>query len=192
MEPTVEEALDMEPTVEEENIIRTIDEDVGLPPSNYQEENEGQQVSTEMPERIVDALDDRNPTPLPPLESTRRRTPKRIQVDEGLLNSIEGTLSKRSIAYQTQQILNKYFEEKCDGDKCRLFLSLLKSRSMNIVRKSLGIKMIKPSGPSSHIVKSLVDAFGKIGKNTRSKDRNAACRVLSQAIVNKKDRKSVV
>ena len=44
--PTVEEALDMEPTVEEENIIRTIDEDVGLPPSNYQEENEGQQVAT--------------------------------------------------------------------------------------------------------------------------------------------------
>ena len=45
--------------------------------------------------------------------------------------------------------------------------------------------MIKPSGPSSHIVKSLVDAFGKIGKNTRSKDRNAARRVLSQEIINK-------
>ena len=72
MEPTVEEALDMEPIVEEENINRTIDEDVGLPPSNYQEESEGQQVATETPERIVDALDDRNPTPLPPLESTRR------------------------------------------------------------------------------------------------------------------------
>ena len=97
MEPTVEEALDIEPTVEEENIIRTIDEDVGLPPSNYQEENEGQQVATEMPEHIVDALDDRNTTLLPPLESTRRRTPKCIQVDEGLLNSIEGTLSKRSV-----------------------------------------------------------------------------------------------
>ena len=52
---------------------------------------------------------------------------------------------------------------------------------MNIViRKLLGTKMIKPYGPSSHIVKSLVDAFGKIGKNTRSKDRNAARRVLSQ------------
>ena len=89
---------------------------------------------------------------------------------------------------QTQQILNKYFEEKCDGDKCRLFLSLLKYRGMNIVRKSLVIKMIKPSRPSSHIVKSLVDAFGKIGKNTRSNDRNAARRVLSQAIVNKKTR----
>ena len=119
----------MEPIVEEENVIWTIDEDVGLPPSNYQEENEGQQVSTEMPERIVNALDDRNPTPLPPLESTCRRTPKRIKVDEGLHNSNEGTLSKRSIAYQTQQILNKYFVSKCDGDKCRLFLSLLKSRA---------------------------------------------------------------
>ena len=68
MEPTVEEALDMEPTVEEENVIRTIAEDIGLPPSNYQEENEGQQVATEMPEHIVDALDDRNPNPLPPLQ----------------------------------------------------------------------------------------------------------------------------
>ena len=63
MEHTVEEALDMEPTVEEENINRTIDEDVGLPPSNYQEESEGQQVATETPKRIVDELDDRNPTP---------------------------------------------------------------------------------------------------------------------------------
>ena len=48
--------------------------------------------------------------------------------------------------------------------------------------------MIKPSGPSSHIVKSLVDAFGKIGKNTQSKDRSAARRVLPQAIVNKNTR----
>ena len=56
---------------------------------------------------------------------------------------------------------------------------------MNIVRKKLGIKMVRNSGPSSHIVKSLVDAFGKIGKNTRSKDRNAVRHVLSQTIVNK-------
>ena len=59
---------------------------------------------------------------------------------------------------------------------------------MNIVRKLLGIKMIKPFGPSSHIVKILVDASGKIGKNTRSKDNNAADRLLSQAIVNKNTR----
>ena len=45
--------------------------------------------------------------------------------------------------------------------------------------------MINTSGPSSHIVKILVDSFGKNGKNTRSKDRNATRHVLSQAIVNK-------
>ena len=39
MQPTVEEALDMELTANEENFIQTIDEDVGIPPSNYQEEN---------------------------------------------------------------------------------------------------------------------------------------------------------
>ena len=48
--------------------------------------------------------------------------------------------------------------------------------------------MINTSRPSSHIVKILVDAFGKIGKNTQSKDRNAARRVLLQAIVNKNTR----
>ena len=65
---------------------------------------------------------------------------------------------------------------------------MLKSRGVNIVRKKIGIKMIKKFGPISHIVKISVDSFSKIGKNTRSKDRNAACRVLSQAIVNKNTR----
>ena len=50
------EVLDMEPTVEEENVIWTIDEDAGLPPSNYQEENEGQKTTTETPEHLGDAL----------------------------------------------------------------------------------------------------------------------------------------
>ena len=36
---------------------------------------------------------------------------------------------------------------------------------MNIVRKKLGIKMINNFGPSSRILKILVDAFGKIGKS---------------------------
>ena len=52
----------MEPTVEEENVIWTIDEDVGLPPSNYQEENERQQATTKTPECLGDALHARIPT----------------------------------------------------------------------------------------------------------------------------------
>ena len=56
---------------------------------------------------------------------------------------------------------------------------------MTVVRKNLRIKMLNSSKPSSYVVRSLVDAFSNIGKKSRSKDRNAACRVLSQSIVNK-------
>ena len=45
--------------------------------------------------------------------------------------------------------------------------------------------MINSSKPSSHVVRSLVDAFSTIGNKSRSKDHNAARCVLSQSIVNK-------
>ena len=65
-------------------------------------------------------------TSLPPLATSCQRTPKRIQIDESLIGSLEGTLSKRSIAYQAQQILFNYFDSKCDGDKCRSFFIVVK------------------------------------------------------------------
>ena len=55
---------------------------------------------------------------------------------------------------------------------------------MTVVRKILRIKMINISEPSSHVIKSLVDAFSIIGKKSHSKDHNAACCVLSQSIMN--------
>ena len=48
--------------------------------------------------------------------------------------------------------------------------------------------MINSSEPSSHVVKSLVDAFSTIGKKYRSKDHNVAHRVLLQSIMNKSTR----
>ena len=128
------------------------------------------------------------PTSLPPLATSRRRTPKCIQIDESLIGSLEGTLSKHNIEYQAQQILVSYFDSKCDGDKCILFISLLKSRSMTFVRKNLRIKVINSSKPSSHVVKSLVDAFSSIGKKYCSKDCNAARHVLLQSIMNKRNK----
>ena len=101
---------------------------------------------------------------------------------------LEGMLSKHNIAYQYQHIVVNYFDSKCYGDKCRLFISLLKYRSMIVVMRYLRIKMINSYEPSSHIVRSLVDAFSTIRKKYLSKDRNAARRVLSQLIVNKSTR----
>src|SRR5882757_8816441 len=108
------------------------------------------------------------PTSLPPLATSRRRTPKRIQIDESLIGSLEGTLSKRSIAYQSQQILVNYYDSKCDGYRYILFILLLKSRSMIVVRRNLRIKTINSFEASSHVVKILVDAFSTIGKKSRS------------------------
>ena len=150
-----------------------------MPPSDCQEDKKGHEAHVQTLDRPGDMVQGAIPTSLPPLETSCQRTPKHIQINESLIGSLEGTISKRSIAYQAQHILVNYFYSKCDGDKCRLFISLLKYRFMTIVRKNLRIKMINSSEPSSYVVRSLVDEFSTIGKKPCSKDRNVARRVLS-------------
>jgi hypothetical protein len=117
------------------------------------------------------------------------RTPKCIQVDESGLASLEGKLPNHTIHYHSYKIIQEYFEPKSDAAKCQLFLSLLKSRSLTVVRRILGIKTVKSVETSHHIVRNLVDDFQRIGKKSHSKDHNAARRVLSQSIVSKITRK---
>ena len=123
------------------------------------------------------------PSFMPPLEIVYRGTPKCIQLDECSLGSLEGKLPDRTIRYQTFKIIKQYFESKSDAIKCQLLLSLLKSRCLAIVRKILGIKIVKDSETSNHISRNLVDAFQKIDQKTHSKDCNAARHVLSKTIV---------
>ena len=51
---------------------------------------------------------------------------------------------------------------------------------MSVDRRKLMINMTKNTKPSSHIVKSLVDAFITTGNKSCSKDCNVARHVLSQ------------
>jgi hypothetical protein len=53
------------------------------------------------------------------------RTPKRIQVDESGLVSLEGKLHNQTIRYHSYKIIKEYFEPKSDAAKCQLFLALL-------------------------------------------------------------------
>jgi hypothetical protein len=53
------------------------------------------------------------------------------------------------------------------------------ARILIVVGRILGIKIVKSLETSHHIVRNLVDAFQKIGKKSRSKDRNATRRVFS-------------
>ena len=88
--------------------------------------------------------------------SKRKRTPKRIQVDESRLTSMEGKVPKRTILRHCSQIMKQHFDKKYEAGKCQLFLDLIKSTSMAIVRRNLGIRTLKSIKSSNHIVKSLV------------------------------------
>jgi hypothetical protein len=73
----------------------------------------------------------------------RGRNPKRIQVNESGLASLEGKLPNCTIRYHSYKFIKEYFEPKFDVAKCQLFLALLKSRSLTVVRRILGIKIVK-------------------------------------------------
>ena len=72
-----------------------------------------------------------------------KRTPKRIQVDESGLTSMEGKVAKHTILDHSSQIMKQYFDNKSESDKCQLFLAFLKSINMAIVRRNLGITTMK-------------------------------------------------
>ena len=48
-----------------------------------------------------------------------------------------------------------------------IILSLIKSRSLAIVRRKIFIKILKNIESSDHIVKFLIDAFTSIGKKSK-------------------------
>ena len=75
--------------------------------------------------------------------SKRKRTPKRIQVDESGLTSKESKLAKCTILHHSSQIMKQYFDNKSEADKCQLFLALLKYRNMTTVRRNSGIRTLK-------------------------------------------------
>ena len=83
------------------------------------------------------------PPSLPRLSTTRKRTPRRIYVDESCLSGLEGKFPKRTIDWQCSKLMKEYFESKGDAGKCELLLCLLKSNCLVVVRIIMGIKMVR-------------------------------------------------
>ena len=88
--------------LEEDNVVQTTQEDFQLPQYNHQEDTEGHEAHVQMPDRLGNMVQCAIPTSLPPSTTSRRRTPKHVQINESLIGSLEGTLSKHSTAYQAQ------------------------------------------------------------------------------------------
>ena len=74
----------------------------------------------ETPQQRRQECNDTGQWSMPPSEIVCRRTPKRIQVDECALESLEGKLPDWTIRYQTFKIIKQYFESKSDAGKCQL------------------------------------------------------------------------
>ena len=83
--------------------------------------------------------------------------------------------------------MNEYFESKGDAGKCQLLLCLLKSNCL-VVRRIMGINMVRISDANNHIVRNLQSAFNVIGKTSHTKNLCAAHCVLSESVVSKPTR----
>ena len=81
--------------------------------------------------------------------------------------------------------MKEYFESKGDAGKCQLLLCFLKSNCLVVVRRILGIKMVKISEANNHIVRNIQSTFNAIGKMSRTKYICAAHHVLSESVVRK-------
>ena len=67
-----------------------------------------------------------------------------------------------------------------------IILCLLKSRSLIVVRRKLGIKTLKNTESNSYVIKYLVEAFTSISKKYHSQDCNVAHHVLAKSIKSKR------
>ena len=106
-------------------------------------------------------------------------------MDESCLSGLEGKFPKHTIDWQCNTLMKEYFESKGDASKCQLLLCLLNSNFLVVLRRILGIKMVRISDANNHIVRNLQSAFNAIGKTSRTKFFCVARRVLSESVVSK-------
>ena len=104
---------------------------------------------------VCQALKVSFPNTLPRLSSARKRTRRCIHVDESCLSGLEGKFFKFTIDWQCSKLMKEYFESKGDAGKCQLLLCLLKSNCLVVVRRILGIKMVRSSEANNRIVRNL-------------------------------------
>ena len=99
------------------------------------------------------------------------------------MSGLEAMFPKHTINWQCSKLMKKYFESKGNAGKCQLLLCLLKSNCLVVVRRILGIKMVRSSEANNHIVRNIQSAFNAIGKMSCTKDLCVAHRVLSESLV---------
>ena len=113
----------------------------------------------EAPQQRSSGIHSSCPPSLPQLSSARKRTPRCIHVDESLLLGLKGKFPKCTINWQCSKLMEEHFEFKGDAGKFQLLLCLLNSNCLLVVRRIMGIKMVRNSEAKNHIVRNLQSAF---------------------------------
>ena len=101
------------------------------------------------------------------------------------MSGLEGKFPKCTIDWKCSKLMKEYFESKGDAGKCQLLLCLLKSNCLVVVRRIMGINMVRISEANNHIVINLQSTFNVIGKTSHTKDLCVARHVLSESVVSK-------
>ena len=103
------------------------------------------QIVNEAPQQRSPGIRSSCPPSLPRLSTARKMTHRCIHVDESCFSGLEGKLPKRTIDWKCNKLMKEYFESKGDVGKCQLLLCFLKSNCLFIVRRIMGIKMVRSS-----------------------------------------------
>jgi hypothetical protein len=101
-----EEDLLVQSLVRQSNVLETRQSHVHSPPTVDLLVIEGERTATFLtPQQGGQEYKNRGSSSLPRLRIARRRTPRRIQVDESGLTSLEGNLLNRTIRYHSYKII---------------------------------------------------------------------------------------
>lgn len=108
-------------------------------------------------------------------------------IDSNVLANLNGLVSWRQIRTHANRLYKQFFYNKKLGFQCQLMLQLIKMLKMRKVMKKIGIyaKPKRKDESYKQVVSTVASAIDSIGKTSRSKDKNAARRVITTAIVDK-------
>lgn len=107
-----------------------------------------------------------------------------IRIERNLLDNVPGMISMRQIRRYANRIYDEFFLNKELGFQCQLMLQLMRMSKMRKVMKTLGV-YVKKEEPLKQVISTVASAMDSIGKKSRSKDKNAARRAITTALVNR-------
>ena len=119
----------------------------------------------------------------------RRKQKKIINIDEDILQHMEGKIPECTCRRYVDKIWKMFFERLNETTRCQLFVQIMRGLKYRNIMKTLGLRTSNASSENT-IVKNLMDAYDTVGKTSRSKDSNVTRRVITSTVVSYQTKRS--